>query len=84
MGDSCKTASLAKSSSFKRGRHSVVLFFIMLVSLKSERGHLQQLRCSDKLVPALQFLQCATHTHTLLGLKAWFLYAKLIQFSALY
>jgi len=66
MGDGCKISSLAKSSSFKRGRHSHVLlffFFIMLVSLKGERGSLQQLRCSDKLVPALKFLQCATHTH---------------------
>lgn len=39
MGDSYKIASLAKSSLFKRGRHSdVLLFFVMPVGVKNERA----------------------------------------------
>lgn len=40
MGDSCKIVSFVKLSLFKRGRYFVVFFFIMFVSLKSERGYL--------------------------------------------
>lgn len=37
MGDGCKITSLAKLSSYERGKHADVLLFIMLVSLRDER-----------------------------------------------